>query len=170
MSEKHACLQEKDLKVLSNAVSDLRSDIRVMIRDEEEMLKKIERLKSKYDILNELATSNEIMRMTLAQVTDHNQKQDALQERRADTMEHQNETLVKINQNLNELSTGLQSLNLKVNKLETRVEAGEERNKIDLRDIQKDGAINFMKKNFVPMGIGAAVAAVIIEILKVLIV
>lgn len=160
-SQYYKCFKE-------DALSDMHADIRVLTKTVEENEKKIQRVKDKCEIMNDLSTTMSIMSLSLEHIVEHNKRQDDRQEKQDLVVENQNKTLVNINQNLSELNQGQRNLDHKVENLERRVDISEERSTINILDIAKEDKIGILKKYAYPMGAGAAVLAAVLQILKIL--
>lgn len=160
-NEQHfRCMKEGDL-------SDMRSDIRMLIKDTEEDGKKIDRLKENYSSMNKIETAISLMSLSMEHMVEHNKRQDIRQEKQDMVVEKQNETLVCINQNLNELNAGQNNLSQKVANLEDRVEDNENKTKVDILDIEREKYLNYLRKYAAPFAIGSAFAGVVLQLIKI---
>lgn len=159
MGESDTCIKEGEF-------GNLRADIRVLEQAARERDKKIDRIKAKYEDMNEMNTSLKLMNLTLEQVSEHNQKQDLLQEKRDELSASQNKTLEDINSNLTNLSESHKGLYTKVDTLEGRFNEAENKSTIDLRDLNKGSTMDYMRKNVIPVGLGATIALILAEIVK----
>ena len=91
-------------------------------------------------------------------------------------MDEQHEINVKVSDNLTKLAGQYNALNGKVDsvtaetkKLAEKVKDSEDKHKIDLRDIEKEGKINILKKYGIPFGLGASITIlpqVLTELIK----
>lgn len=152
MEEKYRCLKESDL-------SNIKGDIRVLIRDISKGDARLEKLEDRFEDLSNMSTAISVMSVSLEHIVEHNHKQDQM-------MRSQNETLSRINDNLSKLNQGQVILDEKVENLERRVNDNEDLNKIDLRAIRKESQTGILKKYALPVGLGATVAAIVIEIIQ----
>lgn len=157
----YRCLKE-------GSIGDMKSDIRILNKAVELNEKKIENLSGKCDIMNDLSTTMSVMSLSLEHIVEHNNMQDRRQEKQDEVVAKQNETLVNINQNLSELNKGQASLDHKIENLEERVDASEQRNTINIMDLQKEKYLNYLRKYVVPGATGAAIMAALLEILKII--
>lgn len=159
MNERGQCIREADF-------GNLRADVRLLTQAALERDKKIAFLNEKYEDMHEMNTNLKIITLTLEQVSEHNQKQDALQEKRDAIIANQNKTLEEINANLSGLNNAHSNLNQKVVNLETRFNEAESKSTVDLRELNKQSTSDFLKKNAYPVGVGAAITLIIVEVIK----
>ena len=154
MSQEGRCLKESHL-------SDMRADIAGMNKDCKSFKRRLGTLESKADNLADLNVAINVMSLSLEHIVLHNETQDNLVGRQAETLE-------KINENLNHLNQGQNSLERKVESLESRVDDNESLHMIDIREVEKIKQENYLKRYAIPMSFGAAIGALIIELIKVL--
>lgn len=132
--------------------------------------KRIDMMQEKYETMNDLNTAISVMSLTLDHIVEHNERQDKLQDNLSSTISSLMKTLENINTNLNELNQGQRHLNSKVAQLEERVERGEQKSMVDLRDLEKEKQVGLLKKYGAPVGIGVGLgttlAMILLEILK----
>lgn len=147
-------------------VRDIRSNITILQERCEEQYRKQALMDAKYESMNELNTAINVISVTLEHIVEHNTKQDIRQDKQDDLMTAQNKTLEHINQNLNELNLGQRSLSRKVDSLEDRVDTNEKKHFIDLRDMEHESKKNILQQYGAPVGIGAALMLIILEIIK----
>lgn len=132
--------------------------------------KRIDMMQEKYETMNDLNTAISVMSLTLDHIVEHNERQDKLQDNLSSAISSLMKTLENINTNLNELNQGQRHLNSKVAQLEERVEKGEQKSMVDLRDLEKEKQVGLLKKYGAPVGIGVGLgttlAMILLEILK----
>lgn len=132
--------------------------------------KRIDMMQEKYETMNDLNTAISVMSLTLDHIVEHNERQDKLQDNLSSAISSLMKTLENINTNLNELNQGQRHLNSKVAQLEERVERGEQKSMVDLRDLEKEKQVGLLKKYGAPVGIGVGLgttlAMILLEILK----
>ena len=119
------------------------------------------KVENRLDDLSNMSTAISVMSVSLEHIVEHNHKQDIM-------MQNQNDTLRKINDNLSKLNQGQVILDEKVENLERRVNDNEDLNKIDLRAIRKESQTGILTKYALPLGIGATVTAILVELIRIL--
>lgn len=157
----YRCLKEVDF-------GEIKADIKVLKKVSSDNEAKIVKVEDKCEVMNDLGKAISLMSLNLDHIVEHNQRQDTM-------MENQNKTLENINSNLNELNQGQRNLhqgqeNLdnKVAKLEERVDKSESKSIVDIRDIEKEKYIRYLKDYAVPFGVGTAVATLLLQLFKTL--
>lgn len=121
------------------------------------LFKQYENIDSIRDLVYSLDKNMAVQTQLLQSVVDHNKKQDLI-------MVGQQEVISKINENLTELTEGQRILNSRVEKLEIKVTENENKNTIDIRDLQKEKYKDMFLKYILPTGSGVIILLKIFEI------
>ena len=123
--------------------------------------KRVDRMDWMRDTLTKLTTLMEIT------IEDSRKRDEDSKKRDSDnkiTNEKQNETLGNMNRSLIEINNSMNSMNTRIGALEEKVEEGEGKNLIDLRDISKKKYTDVLFRYILPTGGGVVI---LLEILKV---
>lgn len=122
------------------------------------LLKKVDDMDSIKEFIHNLDKNIALQTQLLQSVVEHNKKQDK-------RMDEQQEIIIKINSNLTKLYEGQKTLNNRVERLEVKVEKNEEKNNIDIRDVQRKQYIDFLYKYFFPIGFMATILYIVANLL-----
>lgn len=123
------------------------------------LFKRVDDVEDLRNVIHNLDKNMAVQTLILQEIKEHNDKQDK-------RLEEQHQTIVKINENLTELNEGQRNLNKRVGKLEKRVNENDEKNIIDLREINKKKYIDMLYKIVVPTGVGAVLFLEIMRYIK----
>lgn len=123
------------------------------------LFKTVEKLEDDRDFIHSLDKNMSLQTQMLNTIIESNDKQDK-------RMDEQHQTIIKINENLTELTEGQRTLNNRVGKLEDRVEENEDKQTIDIREIEKKKYTDVLYKIVLPAGIVSVIAMEIIKLIK----
>lgn len=129
--------------------------------------KRIDEMGDIRSILHSLDKNYALQSQLMENVVEHNKKQDI-------RMDEQHEINIKVNDNLTRLADQYVALDDKVDtigseteKLAKKVDENENKHKLDIRDIDKDGKTNLLKKYGEPAVIIGAIGTILLKLLEI---
>jgi len=140
--------------------------IKTLFKKDESMEKRVEKLENEKDFIYSLDKNMAVQTEMLKSIVEHNNKQDLRMDKQDKRMDEQHQTIIKINENLTELTEGQRALNNRVGKLEDRVEENEDKQTIDIREIEKKKYTDVLYKIVLPAGIVSVIVMEIIKLIK----
>jgi predicted RNase H-like nuclease (RuvC/YqgF family) len=131
--EQHNCIQVGEIAAIKTDIENIKNQV------------------SKFDLVSDAV-------IELKTIQKENQKRDIDRDEerkeQAKINQKQSETLIKINDSLDLMNKKLDSTNAKVEELEKKYENSENKNLVDLRDLDKEEKVNWFKTNWKPIAGG----------------
>lgn len=141
--------------------------IKTLFKQGEVLDKRMEKLECDKVLMYSLDKNIALITQSISDINEYNKKQDM-------RMDEQHEINVKVSDNLTRLAEQYITLDNKVdmisNKTESltkKVDENESKHNIDLRDINKDGKINLLKKYGEPAVIIGAIVTILAKLIEV---